>query len=238
MGNEIEINEMHVLAAVVIIAFMIAGYALVTSLSLLHNGSSSEITQPAPRMTQMKLSPFDRQLALQFMDKDGDGKCDACGMPVEACIDSGQMQCNMDPASTIGILGGQHIHADFKVFINGKPLNFADAKYYMKSSFIHVDNHQNKEDASGVLHMHATGVPLRIFFNSVGMDFNKNCVTLPEGKFCNDSARTVKFYVNGRPNSQWENYVFNDSDKILISYGEETDLSQQLNSITDFAKSH
>ncbi|MBI2578864.1 MAG: hypothetical protein HYW26_04080 [Candidatus Aenigmarchaeota archaeon] len=202
------------------------------------------------RLTRMSLSPFDVQLAKQFMDKNGDGKCDVCGMDVQICIDSGQMQCNMDSKSTIGVLGSQHIHADWKIYINGKELddnffdsiamNMSNENNGISSSFIHVDKGAPSPEKTGnVLHMHATGVPLWIFFKSVGMDFNKDCLSLSDGqKFCNAGENTLKFYVNGKPNSEWEKYVFNDLDKILISYGEETDLSQQLNSITDFAKSH
>ncbi|MBS3100726.1 hypothetical protein J4204_01185, partial [Candidatus Woesearchaeota archaeon] len=62
-------------------------------------------------------------------------------------------------SANIGALGSQHIHADFKIFINGNSINFADDKHYMKSNIIHLDNQQNKEDASGLIHMHATGVP-------------------------------------------------------------------------------
>ena len=71
------------------------------------------------------------------------------------------------------------------------------------------------------------------------MDFNKDCLILLNGeKFCNNEQNTLKFYVNGKPNSQWEDYVFKTLDKILISYGSEIDLTQQLNSITNFAKNH
>ena len=189
--------------------------------------------------SRMKLTSFDATLARKLMDADGDGKCDVCGMDVQLCMDGGQLQCNMDQHSTIGILGSAHIHADFKVFINGNAINFADKKYYMKSSFIHVDDNQNKEDASGVLHMHATGVPLWIFFDSVEMEFNKDCLSLPTGeRFCNDGKKTLKFYVNGKFNDKYEKYVFSDLDKILISYGDETDLSHQLNSITEFSMNH
>ena len=206
------------------------------------------------RLTRMSLSPYDGGLAKQFMDKDGDGKCDVCGMDVQVCMDSGQIQCNMDSKSTIGILGSQHMHADWKIYINGRVLGkeffgplardtqLTTSK--ITSSFIHVE-HSIPEQANlgenlgDVIHMHATGVPLWIFLKSVGMDFNKDCLMLQDGqKFCNSDGKTLKFYVNGKPNDQWENYVFNNLDKILISYGTETDLSQQLNSITDFAKNH
>lgn len=119
-------------------------------------------------------------------------------------------------------------------------MDMSNATREISSSFIHVDKGAPAPEKTGdILHMHATGVPLWIFFKSVGMDFNKESLALPDGrKFSNDGKDTLKFYVNGKPNSEWENYVFRDLDKILISYGEERDLSQQINSVTDFSKSH
>ncbi|MBI2449046.1 hypothetical protein HYV49_01995 [Candidatus Pacearchaeota archaeon] len=208
----------------IIFVFIVAISALFyasKSLFLAQKITGAASNPMAGRMSRMSLTPFDIELAKQFMDKDNDGKCDACGMPVEQCIDSGQMQCNMDSKSTIGILGSEHIHADIKVYVNGNTINFANEKYYMKSSFLHLDDNLNKEDASSVLHMHATGVPLWILFDSIELEF-------PQG---------IRAYVNGKEISDYRNYVFNDLDKILITDGNGS-LEQQLNSITDFAKDH
>ncbi len=201
------------------------------------------------RISRMSLTGFDKQIALEFMDKNHDGRCDICGMPVEQCIDSGQLECNMDPNAKIGILGSQHVHADWKVYINGNPLDFSDKSHMERmrsnlpvSSFIHVDSGAPAPEKTGdVIHMHAKVVPLWIFFKSIGMDFNKDCITLEnKEKFCNKENKKLKFYVNGELNNDFENYVFNDLDKILISYGDESkeEIKNQLDSITDFAKLH
>ncbi len=235
------------------VTMVIALYAVLSAFNVV-----SFSANPAPdlqsnamgqRLTRMSLSPFDVKLAKDFMDKNGDGKCDVCGMPVELCIDSGQMQCNMDSKSAIGVLGSDHSHADLKIYVNGKQLDESFFASFARdtqrvdseitSSFVHAENANPPEKVGDLLHMHATGVPLWIFFKSVGMDFSKDGLTLPDGqKFSGDGKRMLKFYVNGMPNSEWENYVFKDLDKILISYGSETDLSQQLSSITDIARNH
>jgi len=198
-------------------------------------------------MSRMTLTSFDKELARQIMDTNNDGRCDSCGMPVEQCIDSGQLECSMVPGAKIGVLGSQHIHADWKIYINSEPLNFS-AKSHMErmqnnlpvSSFIHVDSGAPQPEKTGnILHMHAKGIPLWIFFNSIGIDFNKDCITLEnKEKFCNELDRKLKFYVNGKTNNEFENYVFNDLDKILISYGNEDEIKNQLDSITEFAKLH
>lgn len=223
MKNKKNLGEMIVICFIIVVIIM-SIFALIYTTKSLFFHKKITIQQPTTQMStisRMGLTPYDKELARKMMDKDNDGKCDACGMPVEMCMDSGQLQCNMDQKSTIGVLGSEHIHNDFRVYINGKALNFADPSYYMKSSFIHVDDNQNKEDSSGVLHMHATGVPLWIFFDSIKLE-------LPE---------STKVYVNGELNQEGLNYVFNDLDKILITDGK-GDITQQLNSITNFAKIH
>ncbi len=200
------------------------------------------------KMKSLSLTGYDRTLAKQFMDQDNDGTCDSCGMPVEMCMDSGQLQCNMDSKSTIGVLDSAHIHADWKIYVNGKAVDLSDKAHMERmraglpvSSFIHVDSGSPAPEKTGdLLHMHATGVPLWIFFESVGMKLDKNCLLFEDGeKYCNDGKNSLKFYVNGKSNEQYGQYVFNDLDKILISYGAAgEDLKAQLASLTDFAGRH
>ena len=241
------------IVAVIIIAIFSLFYASKSLFFSLENNPDITATATGNKMGQkmssMSLTSFDVQLAKEFMDKDNDGKCDSCGMDVELCIDSGQLQCNMDSSSTIGILGSQHIHADWKIYIDGKALDLSDKSHMERmrsnlpvSSFIHVDSGAPAPEKTGdVIHMHAKGVPLWIFFDSVGMDFNKDCLTLEnEEKLCNDGNKKLRFFVNGKENNEFENYVFKDLDKILISYGNEKgeEIRTQLNSITGFAKIH
>lgn len=212
-------------------------------------GIKNKQTNQMPKMSRMSFTSFDIELAKKFMDKDNDGKCDVCGMDVDFCIQAGQLQCNMGVDAQIGVLDSQHIHADWKVYINSKVLDFSDKSHMERmrsnqpvSSFIHVDSGTTlPEKTSDVLHMHATGVPLWIFFKSVGIDFNKDCITLENKEnYCNEDNKKLKLFVNGKENNEFENYVFEDLDKILISYGDESEeeIQKQLNSITDFAKLH
>lgn len=213
------------IAIIVVILFAVFALAYSVKTAFFNKATNDEEThEHKPSLTE-----FDKELAKKFMDKNNDGKCDSCGMPVEMCIDSGQMQCDMDSKSTIGVLGTQHIHADFKVYFNGKQLDFSDKDHMSRivkglqvSSFIHVDSGAPATEKTGdVLHMHATGVPLWIFFDSIELKLPDN----------------MKMYVNEKEISDYRNYVFNDLDKILITDGA-GDLEGQLNSITDFAKVH
>jgi len=245
---EIDVTAI-LLILILVIAVGLLIYTIPSAIDLFKNKNEQQISINTPaRMSRMSLTEFDKGLARQLMDTNNDGRCDACGMPVEQCIDSGQLECNMVPGAKMGILGTQHIHADWKVYINDKALDFSGKSHMERmrnsmsvSSFIHVDSGAPAPEKTGdILHMHATGVPLRIFFKSVGMDFNNECITLEnKEKFCN-SNKKLKFFVNGKESNEFENYVFNDLDKILISYGDESEeeIKNQLAEITDFAKLH
>jgi len=224
-------NSVILLSAVVLLFLVSAGLFLTTQQKIeqLQTTGLQTGSVMGEKMSSMSFSNFDKEMAIKLMDKDGDGKCDSCGMPVEMCIDSGQMECNMDSKSTIGVLGSAHIHADWKIYINGKPLDFAGKDHMTRmqqglsvSSFIHVDSGAPEPEKAGdLLHMHATGIPLWLFFKSLDIE-------LPEG---------LKMYVNGKEIPDYRNYVFSDLDKILITDGV-GDLNQQLNSITNFAEKH
>ncbi len=186
------------------------------------------------------------------MDKDGDGHCDSCGMPIAQCIVSGMMECTMDPQAKIGLLGSQHIHADWKIFVDGQPFDWApyahlherqmqgDQTVEGTSAFIHIHPGASPEEPGEVLHMHATGVPLSLFFESLGMSFSKDCLLVSNSQhLCTDGTNSIKFFVNGNPNLEFGEFVFKDGDRILISYGaRDADVSEQLASITTFAHRH
>ena len=235
----------------IVLLVMVIGLFLFSLIDFfsLKNENANQSPSQMKKISRMSLTPFDRELGKELMDQNHDGRCDTCGMPVEQCLDSGQIECNMGTNSKTGILGSQHIHADWKIYINGKPLDFSDKSHMERmrnnmpvSSFIHVDSGAPAPEKTGdVLHMHATGVPLWVFFKSIGMNFNKDCITLEnQEKFCNDGNKKIKFFVNGKENGEFENYAFNDLDKIFISYGNdsEEEIKNQLLSITDFAKLH
>ena len=190
--------------------------------SINNNEEDISINNMGKKIESLSLTSFDRDLAKSLMDKNGDGRCDACGMPVEMCIDAGQLECNMDPSSKIGVLGSEHIHADWKVYVNGKAIDFSDKAHMERmrnnmpvSSFTHVDSGNLLPEKTGdLIHMHATGVPLWIFFESMELK-------LPKG---------MKIYINKNEISDYKDYIFNNLDKILIT-DSNGDLQEQLNSI-------
>jgi len=194
-------------------------------------------------MSSMGFTEFDKQKAREFMDKNNDGKCDICGMPIEQCIASGMMHCSgMDPSATMGVLGSQHIHADWKIYLNGEEFDWSqyaerhhkqmmgDKSITDTSAFVHIHPSEGSEKGGDVVHMHATGITLSLFFESLGTQFDKDCLTMNGEKHCG-----IKMYVNGKENTEFGEYVFNDLDKILITNGK---TEKQMKSITNFAGGH
>ncbi len=229
-----------IVIAIVLIAF---NFYMTSQIKKLQPTTQENAPMMGKSMSRMGFTEFDKQKAREFMDKNNDGKCDICGMPIEQCIASGMMQCSgMDPNATMGLLGSQHIHADWKIYLNGKEFDWSpyaerhhkqmmgDKSITDTSAFIHIHPAEGQEKGGDIMHMHATGIPLSLFFESLGMKFDKNCLEADSKKYCN-----LKMYVNGKENTEFEEYVFNDLDKILIT---DKKTEEQMKSITNFAEAH
>lgn len=138
----------------------------------------------------------------------------------------------------VGALGSTHEHTDFAIYVDGKAVTPLGPEYYVKSPFAHVESGPGE---GYVMHVHATGVTLGMFLKTLGFDFTSDCIEISGTRYCTTQEKRLKFYVKNNGGS-WEEsfqnggYVLKNLGKILISYGPETDLSAQQNSVTDFSK--
>ena len=136
----------------------------------------------------------------------------------------------------LGAPGSTHIHMDWKVYLNGKAVDVSIPKYQKP----HINQYTHMEGGDGnLIHVHATGATFGFFLNSIGLKLDSSCLTMDTGeKYCNEGNKTLKFYLNGKANDQWDKYLLKNLDKILISYGNESEdqIKQQLATITDKAK--
>jgi len=131
----------------------------------------------------------------------------------------------------IGPLGGIHIHADYEVYIDGTPVDFAKREYMVKAQYVHIEGMDGD-----VIHVHATGVTIGEFFRTLGMKLTDECFKMGK-KYCTDEQKTLKFYVNGEPNDLYGDYLIGDKDKLLISYGPvDENVSAQIASVTEKAR--
>ena len=131
-----------------------------------------------------------------------------------------------------------HIHADFKMIANDTPIDFSTNKYMSTETRV-LDPYIHLHDGeSNLIHMHAPNQTLGKFFRSIGFQLTSTCFTLDTNvSYCNDGSKTLKLFVNGQPNTQFENYIFNDLDRILITYGDDSPeaIAQQIASVSDEA---
>ena len=117
-----------------------------------------------------------------------------------------------------GKLGGEHEHASLLVRIFDDKFDFSVPSYQIKSSWIHF------EESDGItIHRHATGVTLGYLFDSLNIGIDSECYSFPDGRqFCTNEDYSLKYYINHQPVKQISDYVFEDGDRILISFGSET----------------
>ena len=118
-----------------------------------------------------------------------------------------------------GKLGGEHDHASLLVRIFGDRFDFSVPSYQIKSSWIHF------EDQDGdTVHRHSSGVELEFLFNSLNIGLSEKCFIFADGRqFCTNDDYSLKYFVNHKPVSDIRGYVIQEDDRILISYGDETE---------------
>jgi len=131
-----------------------------------------------------------------------------------------------------GKLGDEHEHASLLVRIFGDKFDFDSPAYQIKNSWIHF------EDSDGsTIHRHSSGVTLGFLFDTLNIvvgwesigynepfDSSKDpCFIFPDGRqFCTNEDYSLKFYINHELVKSIYDYVLEEGDRILITYGSET----------------
>jgi hypothetical protein len=128
-----------------------------------------------------------------------------------------------------------HVHADFKVYVNGEPLSFSSLRYSEKNPKIHL--HVRNPHGGDVLHVEDKEAELSDFFDSIGFELRKDCFSTEHEKYCNNMTHSLRYMVNGNMIKDFMTYKPEDLDRILITYGNENneDLKNQMNSVTNYA---
>ena len=118
-----------------------------------------------------------------------------------------------------GKLGDEHIHASLLVKIFGDKFDFSTPNYQVKTSWIHFENSDGD-----TIHRHSTGVELEFLFNSMNIPVSDQCFGFPDGRqFCTNDDYSLKYFINHEEVSDIRGYVIQEDDRILISYGGETE---------------
>ena len=117
-----------------------------------------------------------------------------------------------------GKLGDEHDHASILVRIFGDKFDFSVPTYQIKSSWIHFE-----ESDGTTVHRHSSGVTLGYLFANLGIGIDSECYKFPDGRhFCSNEDYRLKYYINHQIVKDINDYVLEDGDRILITYGSET----------------
>ena len=117
-----------------------------------------------------------------------------------------------------GLLGDEHEHASLLVKIFGDTFDFSVPSYQIKSSWIHFE-----ESDGATVHRHASGIKLGYLFDGLKIGVDSECYVFPDGRqFCTNEDYSLKYFINHQKVSDIQNYVLEDGDRILITYGSET----------------
>ena len=128
-----------------------------------------------------------------------------------------------------GKLGDEHEHASILVRIFGDKFDFSATTYQIKSSWIHFE-----ESDGNTIHRHSSGVTLDYLFGTLGLDIDEDCYIFGDGRqFCTNEDYSLKYFINGDSVNDINDYVIQDDDRILISYGSETEdqIADQMNEL-------
>ena len=118
-----------------------------------------------------------------------------------------------DPS--IGPWDSTHEHVAFLIFINGNVLDLSKPEYMVRARRVHIEGLDGT-----VIHKHATGITIDHFLETLGMRFDKNCLVDDKGNnYCDSEESALKFYVNGNPNNEFNNYIIKQFPVVNLDYG-------------------
>jgi hypothetical protein len=77
-------------------------------------------------------------------------------------------------------------------------------------------------------------VTLDFLFGTLAIAIDEDCYIFTDGRqFCTNEDYSLKYFINGDSVNSINDYVIQDDDRILISYGSETEdqIADQLNEL-------
>ncbi len=117
-----------------------------------------------------------------------------------------------------GLLNDEHAHTSILVRIFGDKFDFTSPAFQIKSSWIHFEGQDGD-----TIHRHSTGVTLGYLFGTLSLTVDDECFVFPDGRqFCNNEDYSIKFFINHEQVPSIHDYIGNENDRVLISYGNES----------------
>jgi hypothetical protein len=105
------------------------------------------------------------------------------------------------------------------VKIHGDEITFWHSTHQMK------DPHIFFADGNGnLIHRYHEDATMELLFNSMNIGIDDQCYVFPDERaYCTNDDYSLKYFINGESVSGIRDYIIQDSDRILITFGGETD---------------
>ncbi|HLC85696.1 MAG TPA: hypothetical protein VJG30_00195 [Candidatus Nanoarchaeia archaeon] len=124
-------------------------------------------------------------------------------------------------------VAAMHIHAEVYIDVCGKqldlPLEAGDktgTHTHKERNLLHFEERLKYDNKMKSI-IETDPIKLKSFFQheDVNIRLNSNCINGKcNGDLCNDNTGSLKMFVNGVENFEFENYVWKDGDKIKIVF--------------------
>jgi predicted lactoylglutathione lyase len=138
-----------------------------------------------------------------------------------------------------------HYHANFAVFVDGQQEKFDNPFYYEEVTACDLDADNKPEhrthmhdNKAGLIHVHADAVTWGNFFQNIGWNIGDGYIDNGKKLIVNEGDKKVNFVLNGKKTNDIATKVIGNTDKLLISYGNESEsqLNQLVESVPSNAK--
>lgn len=123
-----------------------------------------------------------------------------------------------------------HYHSNFVVYINGEREEFALPSYYEEVAACTTAYHDNPKgrvhlhgEINDVIHVHDARVTYGNFFQNIGWGIGKDHLATVDGVYIPDEEHELTYILNGEKVDSVTNKVIGNLDKLLVSYGGESD---------------
>lgn len=131
-----------------------------------------------------------------------------------------------------------HVHADFKIYVQGNLLDLSTDEYMTTalqelSDYVHL--HDNNDD---VEHIHLEGVTFSEFLGTLGLSLTNSCLTFADTTYCSSDSEKLVLYVNDELYlDSIVDFVPQDEDRVLLVFGDtaQTNITTLLDTVTNDA---
>lgn len=144
-----------------------------------------------------------------------------------------------------------HYHANFALYIDGQREEFKSARYYteiasctLSNEMVPVERAHMHDNVNDVVHIEDHSVTWGQFFTNIGWTIGPTAIMAPGDTIhAEDDTSKLHLILNGLDYTDFgglQNTVIHDKDKLLVSYGNESDalLKKQFSAIPSTAQKY